>query len=57
MALGIIEPKTDERPPGTELLVDDDAQREQVREEQGGLKHGKGKVRFTTTTISGTFVE
>lgn len=60
MALGIVEPKTHERPPGTELLVDDDedAQRDQ-HHVQGimRLKHGMGKVRYLPfeSTTRGTF--
>lgn len=49
MTLGIIEPRTDERPPGTELLVDDAAQSgsqiDGADDAQRGLKRGKGKVR------------
>jgi hypothetical protein len=41
MALGILEPKSDASPPGTELLVDT----EQSNAGHANLKHGKGKVR------------
>ena len=51
MTLGIFEPKTKERPPGTELLVDDDEARQGGLQDElgsergtGRLKHGKGKV-------------
>lgn len=49
MTLGIIEPRADERPPGTELLVDDapqsGSQIDGADDAQRELKRGKGKVR------------
>lgn len=42
MALGIIEPRTERKLPGTELLLDTD--QTEHSQEQGRLKHGKGKV-------------
>ncbi|CAI6329017.1 unnamed protein product [Periconia digitata] len=41
MALGIIEPRTERKLPGTELLLD--TEQTEQSQEQGGLQHGKGK--------------
>lgn len=44
MALGIIEPKTSEQPPGTEYLVDTSSTSRTHEYEHTHLKHGSGKV-------------
>ena len=44
MALGIIEPKVAEQPPGTEFLVDTDQTATEHTYEHTHFKHGAGKV-------------
>lgn len=44
MALGIIEPKAGEQPPGTEYLVDTAQTSDEQQYEHVQLKHAKGKV-------------
>jgi hypothetical protein len=44
MALGILEPKTVEAPPGTEYLVDNDQTAPEHQYEHSHLKHGKGNI-------------
>lgn len=44
MALGIIEPKASEQPPGTEYLVDTAQTSADHQYEHIHFKHGKGKV-------------
>lgn len=44
MALGIIEPKSGEHPPGTEFLVDNEQTSVEHQYEHTHYKHGKGKV-------------
>lgn len=44
MTLGIIDPKTDVQPPGTEFLVDNEQTSTEHQYEHSNFKHGKGKV-------------
>ncbi|KAF2640659.1 serine/threonine kinase 16 [Massarina eburnea CBS 473.64] len=44
MALGILEPKTVEKPPGTEYLVDTQETSAEHQQEHENFKHGKGKI-------------
>ncbi|KAF2178991.1 MFS general substrate transporter [Zopfia rhizophila CBS 207.26] len=43
MALGIIQPSTNEKPPGTEFLVDSEQTSQEHQYEHSNFKHAKGK--------------